>query len=651
LHRAARTSMNTLTVADSPPSLPTRHADAATSKLDALSRLAGPARSMLILVIGMSTLEGLWLWHAGTAGGLVLAAVSTSLAAAIGFVVLGHRGARDLARARAEVDAQAAELAHLRTLWQALPAGAVVHASDGRIVDANPAASALLGLTADQLLGRTSMDPRWRALDEDGHTLTGENHPAMRTLRTGEPCHHQVMGIALPDGTRRWLRVQSWPVAPTSSHTALAVVASFVDVTEQRAQRRLLELTIDASGLGTWEEDLVTGAARYNMRWFTMLGEDPDPWPAHRCTWEARVHPDDLPRVAIEMERHLLDPSRPYRVEYRMRHRRGDWVWVLAAGSVVERDPGNRPLRVAGIHIEITAGRSQDPARWTRHPPAGRSREQALSRATPSAPSVLRPRHPLWDALERPDGLIVHYQPMLDLRSERWVGLEARAMWPHAVQGLVSAEGVGMALDREALLPRIAGRLVERAAGDLAFLRQQHGDKAPSSVAFDVHAVQVHDSTFCDDLRRAIVRFDLPRGALQVDVREALALDDRSAAVTLEALHAFGASLCLDAFGSGRASLAALDGLPFSAVKIDPSFVQGLADDRYRQAMVSAICRLAEALGQAVIADGVTSLVDLQALPAMGCHLAMGPAVGQPLDITALHQRLQTPAMASLSLH
>ena len=69
----------------------------------------------------------------------------------------------------------------------ALSEGVVMHAASGAIVACNPAAERILGLTRDQMTGRTSIDPRWRAVHEDGSPYPGETHPAMLTLRTGEP--------------------------------------------------------------------------------------------------------------------------------------------------------------------------------------------------------------------------------------------------------------------------------------------------------------------------------------------------------------------------------------------------------------------------------------------------------------------------------
>src|SRR5512140_3463141 len=104
----------------------------------------------------------------------------------------------------------------------ALSEGVVMQLAGGEIVACNPAAERILGLTRDQLAGRTSMDPAWRAVHEDGSPFPGETHPAMVTLRTGEPARDVVMGVRRPDGELRWISINSEPI-PGSSGRASAV--------------------------------------------------------------------------------------------------------------------------------------------------------------------------------------------------------------------------------------------------------------------------------------------------------------------------------------------------------------------------------------------------------------------------------------------
>jgi PAS domain S-box-containing protein len=94
-----------------------------------------------------------------------------------------------------------------------LDVGVVIQDATGAILEWNSAAEDILGLTGDEMAGRTSRDPRLFAVRPDGSALPGDDHPAMVTLRRGGPSR-DVMGVHRPDGTRRWLSVQSAPSTP-----------------------------------------------------------------------------------------------------------------------------------------------------------------------------------------------------------------------------------------------------------------------------------------------------------------------------------------------------------------------------------------------------------------------------------------------------
>ena len=124
-----------------------------------------------------------------------------------------------------------------------LTEGVVLQGPDGAIVEWNPAAERVLGLSGDELAGRTSTDPRWQALHADGTPWPGETHPAMESLRTGRPVADAIMGICHPDGQRYWMRVNSQPVLDSSGN-AHHVLTAFADVTvevQEGARRAELE--------------------------------------------------------------------------------------------------------------------------------------------------------------------------------------------------------------------------------------------------------------------------------------------------------------------------------------------------------------------------------------------------------------------------
>ena len=120
----------------------------------------------------------------------------------------------------------------------AMAEGVVVHDASGTIVACNPRAEAILGLTVDQMMGRTSIDPRWGAIHEDGSLFPGDTHPAMQTLATGKPFSGIIMGVHLADGGIHWISINSRPIYWQAGEFPDAVVATFVDITERRRIER-----------------------------------------------------------------------------------------------------------------------------------------------------------------------------------------------------------------------------------------------------------------------------------------------------------------------------------------------------------------------------------------------------------------------------
>lgn len=156
------------------------------------------------------------------------------------------------------------------SLLRRLPVGIVVQAADGRILHANEAAQEILGLTMDQMLGRTSIDPRWRSLRGDGSTFPGPEHPAMRALRSGQ-VERDLMGVHKPDGSLTWIDVEA---ARLGDAPGSPVYASFTDVTRAReaeagltaALARQATLgSLSSEGMVTLGPDLVISAVSGSM--------------------------------------------------------------------------------------------------------------------------------------------------------------------------------------------------------------------------------------------------------------------------------------------------------------------------------------------------------------------------------------------------
>jgi len=135
-------------------------------------------------------------------------------------------------------------------LYHRMHRGVVWQDHAGVIIDANPAAQSILGLTLDQMRGRTSMDPRWRAIHEDGSAFPGEDHPAMVALTTGEEVHNTVMGVLEPRRDEvRWIEIDAIPCFAGSSTRPASVVTIFTDITERKRVDQEREALLDVLSL------------------------------------------------------------------------------------------------------------------------------------------------------------------------------------------------------------------------------------------------------------------------------------------------------------------------------------------------------------------------------------------------------------------
>jgi PAS domain S-box-containing protein len=140
-------------------------------------------------------------------------------------------------RLRAEVALRESEQRH-RELFESMAQGVVYQNRDGHIIAANPAAERILGVTLDQMMGRTSMDPRWRTVREDGTNFPGPEHPSMVSLRTGKVTN-DVMGVFHPkDEDYHWIEVFATPQFREGESEPHQVFATFTDITERRNEEQ-----------------------------------------------------------------------------------------------------------------------------------------------------------------------------------------------------------------------------------------------------------------------------------------------------------------------------------------------------------------------------------------------------------------------------
>jgi len=148
----------------------------------------------------------------------------------------------------------------------------------------------------------------------------------------------------------------------TTEEEARSVPVSIVDIGPQKRaeralvdERRRLQEILWGTSAGTWEWNVQDGLVTFNERWAEMLGYSLDELaPVSIATWERRVHPDDLETSNALLQKVFRKEAVQYECEARMRHKNGDWIWILDRGRVVEWTTDGKPLRMSGTHVDIT---------------------------------------------------------------------------------------------------------------------------------------------------------------------------------------------------------------------------------------------------------------------------------------------------------
>jgi len=244
-------------------------------------------------------------------------------------------------------------------------------------------------------------------------------------------------------------------------------------------------------------------------------------------------------------------------------------------------------------------------------------------------------------AIERGE-LQVHYQPQLSLTDGRLTGVEALLRWHNPNLGPVSpAEFIPIIEDSGQIL-KIGSWVLRQAVNQLRDWLAQ--GLPPLSLAVNLSSVQFRDPQLPALIRSVMDEAGLHPRFLELELTERVALDDPGGAVAvMNELHDLGVRIAIDDFGTGYSSLNYLKRFRASQLKIDQSFVRGVADDAEDQAIVKAIIGLAGSLSVGTIAEGVETAEQLNFLKQHGCQQAQGfyfsPAIAGDQLLTLARER------------
>ncbi|MEO5657328.1 MAG: EAL domain-containing protein [Nitrospiria bacterium] len=239
--------------------------------------------------------------------------------------------------------------------------------------------------------------------------------------------------------------------------------------------------------------------------------------------------------------------------------------------------------------------------------------------------------------------LVLYYQPKIDVRSRRVIGLEALVRWKHPDRGLIPPDDFIPLAERTGLIRPLTRWVLETAHRQAGAWREA-GYRLPIAVNLSVRSL--HDAS----LPRQIAELAGDGTPwLELEITESTIMADPARALNvLEQLHRMRIPLAIDDFGTGYSSLAYLKRLPVTTIKIDKSFVKHMAEDANDAAIVRSTIELGHNLGLAVIAEGVETESIWNRLAEWDCDAAQGFYMGRPMPKEALAVWLNTSEWSGL---
>jgi len=234
----------------------------------------------------------------------------------------------------------------------------------------------------------------------------------------------------------------------------------------------------------------------------------------------------------------------------------------------------------------------------------------------------------------------MHYQPIVDLDSGQVAGVEAMVRWQHPEQGILTPSHFIEVAETSGLIVPLGWRVIEDACNQVGSWRRDIPEAENVFLSVNVSPKILMDNGMCDRLQATLAKADLPASAMILEFSEAVILDQGDRAQgRLEELRALGVRLAIDDFGLEHGSISQLDRKLFNMLKLDPTITKRVNGVSSGDRLPSSLIGIAAQLGIEVVAEGVETSEQLEALCGIGCRMAQGfwfatPAVPETVENT-----------------
>jgi diguanylate cyclase (GGDEF)-like protein/PAS domain S-box-containing protein len=543
----------------------------------------------------------------------------------------------------------------VETLMDNVPDAIYFKDRDSRFTRINRYAAVRFGIASPALaLGRTDLD--FFTSEHAQQALSDEQE----IIRTGKALVNMEEKETLANGKFRWVSTTKLPLRDRKGE----IVGTFGisrDITDRKKAEEqlqhqafydpLTDLPNRALFLDRLQHLFQRARRSLGSPQFAVLYLDLDRFKAINDSLGHQVGDELLVATARRLERCLRPGDTLARLG-------GDEFTVLLddvraqsdATGVAERihQEVASPLEIRGVEvftsvsvgIALSGAGYESPEEMLRDADTAMYRAKAGGRASHQvfdgdmhrrAVSSLRLETDLRRALERHE-IVPHYQPIVDLDSGAVVGFEALARWRHPSKGMLLPDLFIPAAEETGLVVEIGAWMLAEACRQTREWQRKRPLLSTLGISVNVSGRQLSDGSVAADVERVLVTTGLDPACLTLEITESALVHSVSAgAGVVQRLHAMNVGLHLDDFGTGYSSLAYLHSFPVQALKVDRSFVNRMCQSPQQSAIVKAIVSLAHDLGIEVVAEGVETLAQLEALRALRCRRGQGFLFSKPL--------------------
>ncbi len=245
----------------------------------------------------------------------------------------------------------------LEALVQTIPDLIWLKDPDGRYLACNHRFELFFGAKESEIVGKSDYD----FVDKELADMFREND--LKAMKNGCPTVNEEWITYGSDGHRELLKTTKTPM--WDEHGGLIGVLGIAhDITEQRRNEERLLFALSGSSDGLWDWNMQTDEVYYSPRWLEMLGYEANELPFTLDTWGRLVHEDDKEETLKRVEEYINGRSDKFETEFRMRHKNGEWKYILSRAKIPTHEDGSfkQPLRLVGTHVDITQAKQQQRA-------------------------------------------------------------------------------------------------------------------------------------------------------------------------------------------------------------------------------------------------------------------------------------------------